>query len=123
MLQDLFAARADLQAVEKIGVIDFFAFFGNFILEEPADHKLVQGLAKTPRAREQRHFRVALDQVADQQRLIDKVSVPVDQRFKVLYADGDFLLFFCIAHLSVPFVCASLLLQPCAFVYSILDFM
>ena len=47
MFEDFFAALRNFQPVEEITVIDFFSFFSNFILEEAADHKLIERLAKT----------------------------------------------------------------------------
>ena len=61
MLHNLLAAFDNRKSVEEIAVIDFLAFFRNLILEETANHKLVQGLAEASRAGKQSHFRLVFD--------------------------------------------------------------
>ena len=61
MFEDFFAALRYFQPVEKIAVIDFLAFFSNFILKEAADHKLIERFAEAPRTGKQSDFRSAFD--------------------------------------------------------------
>ncbi len=98
MLEDLFPATCDRQSVKEIAIVDFFAFFGDLILKEAPDHKLVQRLAEAAWPHEQRDHGVAFDQLSDHQRFVHKITVPVNQRFEILHSDGDLLAFFGTAH-------------------------
>ena len=98
MLAELFAAVRDGQTVKEITVIDFFALFGDFIFKEAPDHKLIERLAEAARPGKQRDLGIALDQLLDHKGFVDKIAVPVDQRFEILYADRDFLLLLFVFH-------------------------
>ena len=114
MGENLFAAFRDRQSVKEGAVVDLLALFGALVLKEAADHKLIERLAKTPRASKQCHHRLILDYLLYHQSFIDKISVFFNNRFKILHTDGDFL-FYRIAHfftlpseslrfLSVPYI-------------------
>ena len=61
MLHNFLAALGNCKTVEEVAVVNFFAFFGNFILEEAADHELVERLAEAPRAGKQCRHRLTFD--------------------------------------------------------------
>ena len=98
VLHDLFSAARDRQTVKEVAVINFFAFFGDLVLEKAPNHKLIECLAETTRTGKQGYHRMVFDQVSDHQRFVDKITVPVNQRLEVLHPDGDFFPLFGITH-------------------------
>jgi len=97
VFEDFFAALCYFQPVEEITVIDFLAFFSNFILKETADHKLIERFAEAPRTGKQGNHRFAFNQFLYHQGFIHKISVFIDNSFKIFHADSDFL-FYCLVH-------------------------
>ena len=98
MGENRFAALRDRQSVKEASVVDLLALFGALVLEEAADHKLIERLAEAARPGKQRDLGIALDQLLDHKGFVDKIAVPVDQRFEILYADRDFLLLLFVFH-------------------------
>ena len=98
MLHNFFAAFCDLQPVEEIAVIDFLAFFRNFILKKTANHELVECLAEPSWSRKQSNLRLAFNQFLYHQSFIDEISVFLDYFLKILHADGYFFAFFLLVH-------------------------
>ena len=79
-------------AVKQIAVIDFFSVASPLVFKEAPDHKLIERLAEAAWTGKQRDLSIALDQLLDHKGFVDKIAVPVDQRFEILYANRDFLL-------------------------------
>ena len=68
----------------------------SFILQETANHKLVEGLAEASRARKQSNLRLAFNQFFYHQSFIDEISVFLDYFLKILHTDGYFFRFSCL---------------------------
>ena len=93
MLQDILAAAADSKPVKKISVIDFLSVFSNLVLEEPANHVLIQRLAESAGSCEQCDLSVAFNQISDHQSFVDKVAILINNFLKIFHSYGDFLFF------------------------------
>ena len=61
MGENLFAALRDRQSVKEAAVVDLLALFGALVLEEAADHELIERLAEAPRAGKQSNHRITFD--------------------------------------------------------------
>ena len=79
MFEDFFAALCYFQPVKEVAVIDFLAFFSNFILKEAADHKLIERFAEAPRPRYQVDYGTGFDQRFESGGLVDVVMVVFNQ--------------------------------------------
>ncbi|CDA91290.1 unknown [Firmicutes bacterium CAG:238] len=98
MGENLFAALCYFQPIEEMTVINSLPASRSFILQETANHKLVEGLAEASRARKQSNLRLAFNQFFYHQSLIDEISVFINEFFEILHTDGYFFSFFLLVH-------------------------
>ena len=94
MRKNLFSALCYFQPIEEMTVINSLPASRSFILQETANHKLVEGLAEASRARKQSNLRLAFNQFFYHQSFIDEISVFLDYFLKILHTDGYFFSFF-----------------------------
>ena len=96
MRKNLFSALCYYQPIEEMTVINSLPASRSFILQETANHKLVEGLAEASRARKQSNLRLAFNQFFYHQSFIDEISVFLDYFLKILHTDGYFFRFSCL---------------------------